>query len=502
MESNESVAIRFGGDTSMVKMALNGLGGVAKQALEPVKEAFNETFRGIATAFGVGELIGKIKDVMSSVKQIERVGVSTGLGSEQWQRFAFTLEEVGAESESGEKFLTHLVEKISEANSGVQSSVDVFTKWGLAVDKTTTSLNLMEQIASRLDTLSPGDKSAMIHDFGVKDVDKFVAALETWKKTHGSSASIISDKDIVSLSEANKQLDAMNNRVTVFLGKTAALGERWIGGLAIAVGRWSTGESAQQQTVDALMVRDLKARADALISKNEKTKFTPQNPEFIRAMQEAARVEREAQDGEATGVKRIIALNLEKQAIINSITNAMRGTNEEAKKAMEIAQKDKEIAQAERDLKKETQSAQYGIDSAQRSITDIQRRQHEHLIDTVPGATLEQLAAKSGPWQRFNGLTGGNYSGGPAYALAHQIMDEKQWLLQLRLYSGTQDPRYLPTAQRIRDQEKVLSDAGYTDPDTTAQEMSKSLVNANDHLIELVSLAKGNGLNVNVANSQ
>lgn len=492
MTDNEEVKIKFGGDTSGVAQALRGLKSVVEDSLHSVKDYFSDITKGFLGAAGIEKGVDLIKEgiqkALESVKQIDRISEATGLDAETWQKFAFTLSEVGAGAETGEKWVTKLAATLAEAKSGIQASVDVFQKWGIAVTEATTTAQLLDEIGARMDSLvDPTQKAAMATEIFGKGAAKAVAALKEWREFHGSGAAILTDADIEGLKQANIQLEKLENRLTVYAGKLLALGEKHRAAFGLT-GLLAFGLSN-------------KTPSGGESGGAAPSGFTPINPEYVRLLIKALEVEATANAESVKGQEKIKALEKERAEIEARLNSLKHGSTDEANAYMELAKKDVELAKEKKALAEAEVELNRQLRDSRLQIADIDRRRAEHLNATIAAPSLEQLAARA-RWVPGFQLEQGHYAGGAAYALAANIRDEKEWLFNLRMYSGTQDPRFKKLAERIQGQEKTLSDAGYISPDTSLDEINKAATATANHLSDLLKMANEKGIPVQPSNGQ
>lgn len=523
---DDSIMLRFGGDTGAVATALRGLRGLVEKAVEPMGAAFSRFVIPLDLVGGLERIKSAFTDVLDNVKQIERVGGATGLGSEQWQKFAFTLEEVGGSAEQGEKNLTHFSALIGQAHAGVQSAKDTFTRWGVSIldanGKLKSVSTLIPEISSRLDQFaSAEDRAAMGSDLFGKGFDKTLAALKALKEGAGDHQPFITDAEIANIKEAGIEVDKLSAKWRVFKAQMISV--------ALDVDR-RTNRTGRGDTHDAMNFLSLafrgtdldeaeNARADWVrkqleISERRRalrhpsatagTGAVPVDVEgqraMLAAMRERRRLLQESGDAELTGQEKIHAMEADRADLQGKMDMTSTTMQEKAKLLVEIAQKDLEIAKAKHQQMLDTVDVQNRMRDADTAFNHAVRSARERLTDPY-ASTLEKLAARATWHNAPNPLQSGYWSGGWAYRTAATIQRGTEQLSQYRENYGSS--QYTTDwASRLQGMREQLSQAGYLPSDHGQEVVNDNIAHTREAMQRLVTMAEGRGINIVPHNSE
>jgi hypothetical protein len=163
------------------------------------------------------------------------------LSTEEFQKFAYTVEKVGGESEQTEQALVHLSRTIGEAKTGTKEYQEIFDRWGISSSGNTS--DVLEEISQKMAAIvDPAQKAAMAADFFGRGAAKMTAALEDWNKLHGDGATFVKDKDLENLEMANELFDKIWNKMKVILA--ISLSKGWEAA-SVVLSTGSAGEAGE-----------------------------------------------------------------------------------------------------------------------------------------------------------------------------------------------------------------------------------------------------------------
>jgi hypothetical protein len=514
--------VRFGGDTGMVATALRGLKGLVQDAVKPLSSALSGAFSHFVIPLDLIGAVGKLgqmfSEVSENVKQIQRLGASTGLGAEGWQKFAFTLRQTGLEAELGEHGLNHFAETIGNAKDGVQASKDLFTKWGLSIYNSSGQLKsmsvLLDDVASRSATLgSAEERAAMAQDLFSKGGAKMVEALQKWKETKGAGAAFITDAEIEQLRQANAEIDKFSNHLKVLEARFLSGGSVWLKStwrdkvatiIAGAIGDYE-GQLRIAQHV-ALAAQALEpyggsSRHYGDRSTSTTQAFKPIDMEGLNALkaalQKVKELRLEALNNSLKGQDKLNSMERESarlraQEDDPTLTDKQLSVLIERKAALDAQ------IQAQAELVK-LEKASYQAELNKLEVTKAfqDKSKREAIMDPFT-STLEELANRA-RWTPgvSNGVmnTDGHWSGGWAYETAATVQRGTQQLHDY-VQNWGQDQYAQDWGARLQAMKQSLADAGYIHSEHQMEEMNKGIASTAADIKELLRKAKDEGINI------
>lgn len=497
--NQEEILIKMGIDNGTFSKGLSSAKTQLSDWVANVRGSIGGKITGI---FSVGAVIAELGHVGEVVKKIQAdsnaLGVSTG--------FIQDLQNVGKTANvSGDQ----IEEMFKKFEKGLPAGSDVEQSF--------------YQLADQLNNIQdPAERARLA-------MEKFgKAGLDMLKITEGGAAGIkkmaaefqkFSDSDIKAIEEGNRQIESVENTLTIAAGKAIS----GIGLIAQAYGRLSADPGRYIKFFG--MQGFLQAMTDSMAGDEEdadKKSIATKKAEAIAAQAEITSASDTALKKYQThldDIKLKSGTTAEKLHVLNKrMAEAQKidltqgkGTPEYYEKLTQIADIENEIAEVKKQSAKEEEEA-----GQKRKDADEKRKELiGEIADTERKITLEKSKmqaeqlrpyestldeiAKSGQWRRaFNGQQ--YFQQGPYAQDAQQILKLTADAKEARMFGNTD--RVTADDTRIKELRKTMSDAGVISPDETFASMNEHLKESETHLAELVSKSNGEGIHIQPVNGQ
>ena len=507
--SEESVIIKFGGDTGAVAKALRGIGSMA-----------SEIFHSFVIPLNPGAVIEGLKEISNEVKQMVRVSTESGLGVEEWQKLAYTYEVVGGTAQQAERSLGKLAALIGEADAGVQSAVDTFLKWNVSIHNTDGSLRtsgqVYDEVANNIDRYATAsEKAAMMQDLLGDKSRTALTAMQEWTKTHGQGVDFVTEAEVKKIEDATRKLEAFEQKIKVTGIKAAA----WFleGNEQPTPNAAFGGPLAGTQSAAAFYKKRLefKARSGELENfpkppADQHARDIEFEHQYNEAIQKAAQSQAKHYADSLRGETQLAFLRLRHAHIEDEIVDLQSKENktlEEKKQLLaDISEKSEnetkqldaqtKLHEKELEYQKEYKNLQIEIGTAQRNLAEYRQK--------ATDPTIKELAQQAGaPRRRQGGIFNDLYGDPNAYGMAYNIEQANRDIHSLKFrYGHGVKGNEAATAREdmlegmVEGWTKKLSDEGYTSPEHTLEEMKTHLAALQKSSADLLAKAGGDGINI------
>ena len=224
----------MGLDAEAAKRGLKAMEEANRTTAEKVKYAWKDIGNRISGFIGFGAFLEGLDKAFERVKQIQSGAAKTGLDTSTWQE----LSQIANEElpDGAEKFDA----AITKLNVNIGEGAKNFEKWGI---NSRDAASAVFEIADKMQAMTdPAERAAMAVDLmgrgGAALVPMLVQGAAALHQM-ASEKSIFTPDDLENISKAHKQVEDMENRVTIWAGKfisAIADGAKFIGALSVPGG--------------------------------------------------------------------------------------------------------------------------------------------------------------------------------------------------------------------------------------------------------------------------
>ena len=206
----EEIVVKAGFDNTALASGLRQAEGMVSGFSKSVKSAIT----GIFASVSIAGFISMIDRAFKKVKDIQSGSAKTGIGVEEYQRLSQTAQEEMIDGAM--KFQT----AITKLNVEIGEGSKMLEKWGI---HSKTAESAMYEIADKMKSMTdPAERAAMAFDLMGRQGTSMIPLLERGSaalKEMASHQAIFSKEDMQNISDAHKEIDQMENRVTIWAGK-------------------------------------------------------------------------------------------------------------------------------------------------------------------------------------------------------------------------------------------------------------------------------------------
>jgi hypothetical protein len=171
-------------------------------------------FGGLGQLIGFGSFVGMLEKSLAAVRQIKSESEMTGLSAEKFQQ----LSQIANEElpDGAAKFSAAL----SKLNVNIGEGTAKFQKWGIHARNANDAIFEMADRMKQM--VDPAERAAMAVDLMGRGGAALVPMLQKGAdalRQMSAGRTVFSDEDIKSISDAGRQVEEMENRVTIWAGK-------------------------------------------------------------------------------------------------------------------------------------------------------------------------------------------------------------------------------------------------------------------------------------------
>lgn len=192
---------------------------MVKESGNEMRDGFNKVFEHIGAALGTGAMIARLEKTFSSVKQIKAAAESIGVSTSFIQDLENVGKVAGLDAERVEKLMQKFVKGLPQGSDVETAFMNMATKLAMIEDPATRAQEAIKAFGkSGIDVIK-------IVEGGAEGIRKMAAEFAKF-----------SDTDIKAIEEAHLEMEKLDNRLSVYMGKAVS----WIGLVARAAGSLST----------------------------------------------------------------------------------------------------------------------------------------------------------------------------------------------------------------------------------------------------------------------
>lgn len=495
---NEEIQFGMGIDVSPLAKGIRHAKEIVKEGGEKMRESLNEFGKAAFAPLAAIASVEGVRRVLEFGEGIERGAKIAGTSTDFFQTLNAAMRQTGGDAEKGAKGIEKLTALIGDAREGNKEAVETFDKLGIKINDTNgvakDTETIFREVADKVHNAATAQERAAIATdaFGKKLGLELIPALEGGSAAldkFGASASKLSEDDLKTLSQLNKDLNEMANTAQVWSGKVIAA----IGSVAAALGALSTGPSGLTNYFAGLANDDAmaeKAKAIAA-SATKNAEGVAEMNQIVDLMAKLDDANKDADFSEMSKEDQLTALWDKQIDLKQQIADLGEDAIASLLKQIELAKVDADIAKKKKEIDKEAaaeakkwQADQDKIDKASLEVA----KANDKLGEAKSKRSQLSVDDLTGSRFRFSGQLGQDQQ--TAFQIK-RLEAQGEWNRQHGFLGDSKDR--FDSADKLRATLSSNVPESERFPFKSLQETSKE---AADHLAKIVDNISEDGLSV------